>query len=116
MSPRPSSPPTPTGSRFPTTSPRWWRQGDLGRKSGRGFYLYEKGKTPEPTDPPNARVFTPPSEEIAERLASLLTEESHRCLAEGIAATANEVDLALVMGTGYAPFRGGPLGSEGGDR
>ena len=38
-----------------------------------------------------------------------MVNEAARCLEEGIVASAGEVDLAMVMGTGFAPFRGGPL-------
>jgi 3-hydroxyacyl-CoA dehydrogenase/enoyl-CoA hydratase/3-hydroxybutyryl-CoA epimerase len=38
-----------------------------------------------------------------------MVEESKRCLAEGLVRDADTVDLAIILGTGYAPFRGGPL-------
>ena len=47
--------------------------------------------------------------EIQERLAMLLSDEAKRCLDEGVAATASDIDLAMVLGTGYPPFRGGPI-------
>jgi 3-hydroxyacyl-CoA dehydrogenase/enoyl-CoA hydratase/3-hydroxybutyryl-CoA epimerase len=88
--------------------------GMLGRKTGKGFYKYGKGseastnkavtklRPPRQPNPPNP-------DEIENRLVLLMVNEAARCLEEGIVATPGEVDLAMVMGTGFAPFRGGPL-------
>jgi 3-hydroxyacyl-CoA dehydrogenase/enoyl-CoA hydratase/3-hydroxybutyryl-CoA epimerase len=38
-----------------------------------------------------------------------MSREARLCLEEGIAETADDIDLAMVLGTGYAPFRGGPM-------
>jgi 3-hydroxyacyl-CoA dehydrogenase/enoyl-CoA hydratase/3-hydroxybutyryl-CoA epimerase len=48
-------------------------------------------------------------EEIIQRLVYPLINEAARCLDERIAERADDVDLAMVFGTGFAPFRGGPL-------
>jgi 3-hydroxyacyl-CoA dehydrogenase/enoyl-CoA hydratase/3-hydroxybutyryl-CoA epimerase len=84
--------------------------GYLGRKSGQGFYNYQAKK---PTPNPEALALrehrNAPDEEIAERLAHLMSAEAARCLDEKIADSAASIDFAMVMGTGYAPFRGGPL-------
>jgi 3-hydroxyacyl-CoA dehydrogenase/enoyl-CoA hydratase/3-hydroxybutyryl-CoA epimerase len=86
----------------------------LGRKVGKGFYKYRKGseaslsKEVVKLRPP--RMPNPPGrDEIENRLVLLMVNEAARCLEEGIVASAGEVDLAMVMGTGFAPFRGGPL-------
>jgi len=50
-----------------------------------------------------------PRSTIIERLIFPIINEAARCLAEGIARNADDVDLAMVFGTGFAPFRGGPL-------
>jgi 3-hydroxyacyl-CoA dehydrogenase / enoyl-CoA hydratase / 3-hydroxybutyryl-CoA epimerase len=50
-----------------------------------------------------------PSEEVKQRLAQCLSDEALLCLREGVASSAKDIDLAMVLGTGYAPFRGGPL-------
>lgn len=47
--------------------------------------------------------------EIAERMVFPIINEAARCLEEGIVDNADQVDLAMVFGTGFAPFRGGPL-------
>ena len=84
--------------------------GMLGKKSGAGFYRYAPGG--EPVVNPAALALrssgaTP--EKIGERLALLMVNEAAACLGERVAASAGDVDLAMVMGTGWAPFRGGPL-------
>ncbi|MBI1310435.1 fatty acid oxidation complex subunit alpha FadJ [bacterium] len=48
-------------------------------------------------------------QEIIERLVYPIVNEGARCLAEGIARRSEDVDLAMVFGTGFAPFRGGPM-------
>ncbi len=98
---------------FPHTAnvPAWIEQrvqsGALGRKSGHGYYLYSEGKEPVPAD--HAKIRPRDITEAQRRLPLLLTNEAARCLDEGIAATAEDIDLGMVLGTGYAPFRGGPL-------
>ena len=52
---------------------------------------------------------TPDTELWTRRLIYPLINEAARALDEGIVETASEVDLAMVFGTGFAPFRGGPL-------
>ena len=51
----------------------------------------------------------PRSEGIRDRLVAVMVNEAARCLEEKIAADAATVDLAMVLGTGWAPHRGGPL-------
>jgi 3-hydroxyacyl-CoA dehydrogenase/enoyl-CoA hydratase/3-hydroxybutyryl-CoA epimerase len=89
--------------------------GRLGRKGGRGFYFYEDGEE-RGVDPgvyehlgsPGARTRMAP-EVIRRRLVLPMINEAARVLAEGLVGTAGEVDLAMIMGTGFPPFRGGLL-------
>ncbi len=89
-------------------------KGQVGRKSGKGFYRHEGGRvTPNP-DALEARAGgdDPPRLErsvIAERLALLMVNEGFRVLEEGIADSADDIDFAMILGTGFAPFRGGPM-------
>jgi 3-hydroxyacyl-CoA dehydrogenase/enoyl-CoA hydratase/3-hydroxybutyryl-CoA epimerase len=90
------------------------KSGWLGQKSGRGFYLYGKGKKSVPNveveelrRSQDAVGLT--RSELQLRLVLLLVNESVRCLEEQIVADAATVDFAIVMGTGFAPFRGGSL-------
>jgi 3-hydroxyacyl-CoA dehydrogenase/enoyl-CoA hydratase/3-hydroxybutyryl-CoA epimerase len=87
----------------------------LGRKTGSGFYLYPKGKEPRPNpavpglvNPLNSALLTPNSE-LRTRMVYLMLNEAARCLQEQIVREPAEVDFAMIMGTGFAPFRGGPL-------
>jgi 3-hydroxyacyl-CoA dehydrogenase/enoyl-CoA hydratase/3-hydroxybutyryl-CoA epimerase len=95
------------------------RQGWLGVKSGRGFYVHQ-GKRPKPhaaaqallreVEPVGAAGLSPAARlaEARERMVLLMVNESALLLSEGL-ADAETIDLALVFGTGWAPHRGGPL-------
>jgi 3-hydroxyacyl-CoA dehydrogenase/enoyl-CoA hydratase/3-hydroxybutyryl-CoA epimerase len=48
-------------------------------------------------------------EDLRNRMVYLMVNEAARCLEEGIVGEAADVDFGMVMGTGFAPFRGGPL-------
>lgn len=79
--------------------------GHLGKKTGQGFYRYEKGQEIVPA----THSDLPRHESIQTNLALLISQEAMRCLKEGIARNADDIDLAMVLGTGYPPFRGGPI-------
>ncbi len=95
-------------------------KGWLGVKSQAGFYRYRRGR-PRENDDAMALLWgggTPhmpaasPEDLMAEaraRLVGLSVNEAIRCLAEGIADGADAIDLAMVLGSGWAPHRGGPL-------
>jgi 3-hydroxyacyl-CoA dehydrogenase/enoyl-CoA hydratase/3-hydroxybutyryl-CoA epimerase len=76
--------------------------GQLGRKSGQGIYRWEGGKAvkgqPGTTTP-----------EMEQALLQPYLEEAQAVLAEGIVPDAELIDAGLIFGTGFAPFRGGPL-------
>lgn len=84
--------------------------GLTGKKGDRGFYVYE-GDDPQPNEDydPSSPESDPDTKEIKRRLVNLIIAEAVRCLEDDIVATANELDLAMILGTGFAPFRGGPL-------
>jgi 3-hydroxyacyl-CoA dehydrogenase/enoyl-CoA hydratase/3-hydroxybutyryl-CoA epimerase len=81
---------------------------ELGRKSGRGFYVHEGGEARVPMlhAPHKSGHFS--ADELQQRMVLLMVNEAARCVEEGVACAA-DVDLAMVLGTGFAPFRGGPL-------
>ncbi len=85
----------------------------LGTKVGRGFYRYAGGRRRGP-DPSVTSIVAPrrrrarlEARDLAERLVLPMVGEAARCLAEGVAASAADVDLAMILGTGFPPFRGG---------
>ena len=87
----------------------------LGRKNGRGFYLHTQGgKTPELNAETEAfrkrdSAHGLTREQFQERMVLLMINEAARCLEEKVVASADDADFGMVMGTGFAPFRGGPL-------
>ena len=76
----------------------------LGRKSGEGFYLWREGKAVKPPAPDTS---TPT--DLTDRLILVMVNECVACLRERVVETADLVDAAVLFGTGFAPFRGGPL-------
>ena len=97
------------GDMLPPT-PAWLREkvaaGDLGRKSGKGFYVWNNGKADKASGSPSTAQPTP---EMIDRLILPMSNVCVACLREGIVDNADVVDGAMIFGTGYAPFRGGPL-------
>ena len=77
----------------------------LGKKAGRGFYEYKKGKPVKRAEQPDSASL----EMCKERLIYRLLNESVACLREGIVADADLIDAGMIFGAGFAPFRGGPL-------
>jgi 3-hydroxyacyl-CoA dehydrogenase / enoyl-CoA hydratase / 3-hydroxybutyryl-CoA epimerase len=75
----------------------------LGRKSGSGFYEWVDGKAQKPA----ATGVAPAG--LADRLLLPMINECVACLREGIVADEDLLDAGVVYGTGFAPFRGGPL-------
>ena len=79
-------------------------QKKLGRKTGSGFYEWKDGKA---IKPPIGGVEPPP--DLIDRLILILVNECVATLREGVASEPDFVDAAVIFGTGFAPFRGGPL-------
>ncbi len=77
--------------------------GKLGRKSGAGFYTWHDG---HPTKPP---AGAPPPSDATDRMMLALVNEAVACLREGVVTDADLLDAAVIFGTGFAPFRGGPI-------
>src|ERR1700742_4798670 len=97
------------GDLLPPT-PAWLRdkvaKGELGRKTGRGFYVWKDGKADKGAGPSSSAA---PTAEMIDRLVLPMSNVCVACLREGIVDNADVVDGAMIFGTGYAPFRGGPL-------
>jgi 3-hydroxyacyl-CoA dehydrogenase / enoyl-CoA hydratase / 3-hydroxybutyryl-CoA epimerase len=78
----------------------------LGKKSGRGFYHHPSGK---PADLGLPAVAPLSATDYQNRIILVQLNEAARCLAERIVTAPEDVDFAMILGTGWAPFRGGPL-------
>jgi 3-hydroxyacyl-CoA dehydrogenase/enoyl-CoA hydratase/3-hydroxybutyryl-CoA epimerase len=79
-------------------------QKQLGRKSGQGFYLWQEGKAVKPVDPTDNVPAN-----LTDRLILPMVNEAVACLTEGVVRDADLLDAGVIFGTGFAPFRGGPL-------
>ena len=77
--------------------------GDLGRKSGKGFYEWVDGKAVKPASD------GPVPADLQDRLILPMVNEAVGCLADGIVTDGDLLDAGVIFGTGFAPFRGGPL-------
>jgi 3-hydroxyacyl-CoA dehydrogenase/enoyl-CoA hydratase/3-hydroxybutyryl-CoA epimerase len=90
--------------------------GRLGRKAGRGFYDYRGGKRGDPSAQAYEILGVSPgktpsagADEIESRLVLSMINEAAYCMAEELVASASKLDLAMIFGTGFPPFRGGLL-------
>jgi len=86
----------------------------LGRKSGHGFYEYpaeaKKHLWPGLVEHFPARTEQPSLEQVVERLMLIQSLETVRCLDEGVLTSPQDADVGAILGWGYPPFRGGPIG------
>jgi 3-hydroxyacyl-CoA dehydrogenase/enoyl-CoA hydratase/3-hydroxybutyryl-CoA epimerase len=80
-------------------------EGRVGRKSGAGFYTWRKGKPLKPR-PESGRALPG---DAADRMLLRLINEARACLREGVVEDGDLLDAGMIFGTGFAPFRGGPL-------
>jgi 3-hydroxyacyl-CoA dehydrogenase/enoyl-CoA hydratase/3-hydroxybutyryl-CoA epimerase len=80
-------------------------QGKRGKKDGQGLYAWENGKPKKPEIPKD--YATP--EDLMDRLILPLLNEAVAALHDGVVADADLLDAGVIFGTGFAPFRGGPI-------
>ncbi len=78
-------------------------KGELGKKTSKGFYTYKKGKAVK------QKVTETPNQQIAERMVLRMVNETFACLREKVIKSSDHADTAMIFGTGFAPFRGGPI-------
>lgn len=103
----------------PGTAERLIADGRLGRKSGKGFYRYDKPAKKGAKKPVDESVYgllevTPSAagvdrEALAERIGLMMVNEAVRCLEEGILRSPRDGDIGAVFGLGFPPFTGGPF-------
>ena len=80
-------------------------QGKRGKKDGQGLYAWEDGKPKKPELP---KDYVAP-DDLEDRLVLALLNEAVAALAEGVVDDADLLDAGVIFGTGFAPFRGGPI-------
>jgi 3-hydroxyacyl-CoA dehydrogenase/enoyl-CoA hydratase/3-hydroxybutyryl-CoA epimerase len=78
--------------------------GKLGRKTGQGYYNWQDGRA---VKPPSGGQAVP--DDIEDRLILAMVNEAVACLAEGVVSADDLLDAGVIFGTGFAPFRGGPI-------
>ena len=79
--------------------------GKRGKKDGQGLYKWENGKAIKPELP---KDYQAPAD-LQDRLVFALLNEAVSCLHQGVVADADLLDAGVIFGTGFAPFRGGPI-------
>ena len=105
---------------FDSVIEKLYEKGDIGQKSGKGFYLYQpdrKGKPKKLANPDiDALISSVQSQqrdfenqEIVDRMMVAMCMETVRCLEDNIVGSVIEADMGLVLGIGFPAFRGGAL-------
>jgi 3-hydroxyacyl-CoA dehydrogenase/enoyl-CoA hydratase/3-hydroxybutyryl-CoA epimerase len=92
------------GGKVPAGLERYINENNLGKKTGRGFYRYKKGKPVK-----NQDADLGDQKMIQNRLVFRLLNEAAACIDEKIVDNKNLLDAGIIFGTGFAPFRGGPM-------
>jgi len=77
--------------------------GQLGRKAGKGFYVWKDDKAVKEREAPK------PTKEMTDRLILPMLNQCVACLREDVVADEDTIDAAMIFATGFAPFRGGPM-------
>jgi 3-hydroxyacyl-CoA dehydrogenase / enoyl-CoA hydratase / 3-hydroxybutyryl-CoA epimerase len=90
----------PENSRFATLV----KNKNLGRKTGQGFYRWEKGKAVKGETPAHADLAG-----LGRELVKPLVDTTVKVVDEGVVASKELADIGVILGTGFAPFLGGPM-------
>lgn len=79
--------------------------GKRGKKDGQGLYVWQDGKPIKPEVDPDYR----PAPDLVDRMILAMVNEAVACLADDVVDDADLLDAGVIFGTGFAPFRGGPI-------
>lgn len=93
------------GLDIPASLDRYLAQDKKGKKTGEGLYVWKDGRPVKPEVDPSASV---PSD-LEDRMILPMVNEAVACLHDGVVDSADLLDAGVIFGTGFAPFRGGPL-------
>lgn len=93
------------GLRIPASLATPPEAGKRGKKDGQGLYTWTDGKAQKPELPKDYRA----PEDLQDRLILPLLNEAVAALHDGVVADADLLDAGVIFGTGFAPFRGGPI-------
>ena len=77
--------------------------GELGAKTGKGFYEFKNNK------PQKLSHYVQPDQELQDRLILILVNEAMACYEDGVVEDTDLLDAGVIFGTGFAPFTGGPI-------
>ncbi len=91
------------GAEVPERLERMVEAGTLGAKTGQGFYKFKKNR------PIKAKDFPAPDVDLRDRLILAMVNEAMACLEERVIEDHDLLDAGVIFGTGFAPFRGGPI-------
>ena len=113
--------------RYVSIADRICELGRFGQKTGKGWYIYEKGSRAGIDDPLVQKIIEEESakrdisrrkftaEEIMDRIIGAMTKEASTLLEEGVAERASDIDMAMILGFGFPRWRGGPMFISGTD-
>lgn len=93
------------GGKLPDRLKAMVAAGDLGVKSGKGFYTYKDGKPVKSSEQSAPRDL----DVLQDRLVLIMVNEAVACLHEQVVDSKDSLDIGMIFGTGFAPFRGGPI-------
>ncbi len=91
------------GSSAPESLRAKLRAGELGAKTGKGFYEFKNNR------PQKSSRYEPPTQDLQDRLILALVNEAMACYEDGIVDDLDLLDAGVIFGTGFAPFTGGPI-------